>query len=402
MTRTNIAKRLGRLTGGGIFAESQKLGQSSNGASPGSWAATACRTPSTRATFLAWGDTTLARYPLGIFDMTSATSSIQPLQPSSRRCASSSTTSETLRRPPRRRADAGQRPDLGKRLGQLARSKGAPRLVGTYVKIKPPMDAYEAGLCVWDDGSAAFKQHRVVWTKTDAAPKQPPMPDGHPALWKDVRERSGPCSAIRCQLALPRHLRSLAGSFHLGGAQTAGKPRLGRGRRGGASRTAAPSPGIPVVNAGSRSSWKPSANPPPSANCGTPRRMRPTGHGAPAVKDADACTTTLSTTRGCTRSSRRRIHRCCYSKELTQRNSPTGPRPRRVTTTIRSFTGSIWTTRSCAELNSREVKPERCHANRPIPSGGPFRDRPPRPTGRSALAPASTPVRPKPPSSRAP
>ena len=29
--------------------------------------------------FWAWGDTTLARYPLGIFDMTSATTAIQPL-----------------------------------------------------------------------------------------------------------------------------------------------------------------------------------------------------------------------------------------------------------------------------------------------------------------------------------
>jgi hypothetical protein len=57
---------------------------------------------------------------------------------------------------------------------------GRSRLVTTYIKVKPPMEAYETGLCVWDDKSSSFEQLRVVWTKSDSMPKQPPMPEGHP------------------------------------------------------------------------------------------------------------------------------------------------------------------------------------------------------------------------------
>ena len=59
---------------------------------------------------------------------------------------------------------------------------GKARLVAMYLKIKPPMDAYEAGLCVWNDEAENFEQLRTLWTKTDSAPKHPPMPQGHPVI----------------------------------------------------------------------------------------------------------------------------------------------------------------------------------------------------------------------------
>src|SRR5207247_2577392 len=48
------------------------------------------------------------------------------------------------------------------------------RLVATYMKVKPPMEVYECGLCVWNDRRANFEHVRTVWTKTKEAPKQPP------------------------------------------------------------------------------------------------------------------------------------------------------------------------------------------------------------------------------------
>jgi hypothetical protein len=44
------------------------------------------------------------------------------------------------------------------------------------------MEAYEGGLCVWNDEKANFEHLRTVWTKSDAAPKHPPMPQGHPVV----------------------------------------------------------------------------------------------------------------------------------------------------------------------------------------------------------------------------
>jgi hypothetical protein len=68
----------------------------------------------------------------------------------------------------------------------LPDKQGRPRLVGTYVKIKPPLDAYECGLCLWNDQTANFEPHRVLWTRSETQPKQPPAPEGHPLFWKDA------------------------------------------------------------------------------------------------------------------------------------------------------------------------------------------------------------------------
>ena len=38
---------------------------------------------------------------------------------------------------------------------------GQQRLVGTYVKIRPPMEAYQCGLCVWNDASKNFEPLRA-------------------------------------------------------------------------------------------------------------------------------------------------------------------------------------------------------------------------------------------------
>src|SRR4029077_20057586 len=62
----------------------------------------------------------------------------------------------------------------------LPDTQGTPHLVATYLKIKAYLEAYEIGLCVWDDRTESFEQLRALWTKSDQTPKPPPFPEGHP------------------------------------------------------------------------------------------------------------------------------------------------------------------------------------------------------------------------------
>jgi hypothetical protein len=85
----------------------------------------------------------------------------------------------------------------------LSDKTGSSRLVGTYIKVKPPLEAYECGLCAWNDQTANFEPHRVLWTKSDTTPKQPPVPEGHPAFWKDAQGKEwvlfgNPLPKLRC------------------------------------------------------------------------------------------------------------------------------------------------------------------------------------------------------------
>jgi hypothetical protein len=56
---------------------------------------------------------------------------------------------------------------------------------------------------VWNEEKAAFERLKTVWTKSETAPKPPPIPEGHPVLWK---EKSGgewllfgnPLPKLRC------------------------------------------------------------------------------------------------------------------------------------------------------------------------------------------------------------
>lgn len=186
--RRIIAKRLGRLTGGGLFAESQKLGLAGDWRDAPLLGSDSVQNAVHRGKmFWAWGDTTLAHYKLGVFDMTSATTSLQPL---------------TSFEPPLRLKldyfldDKGRPRGVAKMPGpgptwvtayvSLPDKNGVSRLVGSYMKIRNHLEIYETGLCVWNDDAAQFDKLRTLWTKPDSKSKPPPRPDGHPALWKDT------------------------------------------------------------------------------------------------------------------------------------------------------------------------------------------------------------------------
>lgn len=205
VTRNNLARRLGRITGAGIFGESQKLGRELNWRESGVFGCDSVQNAVHRGRlFWAWGDTVVQGYPVGIYDMSSATTDVRPL---------------TSFEPPVRFHFDLFRDDHGKPRGvatmpgpgptwvtayaSLLDKKGQSRLVGTYRKIRNHLEVYELGLCVWIDEKAEFEQLRVLWTKSDKEPKQPPAPDGHPTFWKDSEGKEwilfgNPLPKLRC------------------------------------------------------------------------------------------------------------------------------------------------------------------------------------------------------------
>ena len=205
VTRTIIARRIGRLTGGGLFAESQKLGGALDWKESGVLGCDSVQNAVHRGKlFWLWGDTTLANYPLGIFHSSSATTAIQPLrsfEPPLRMTLEHFTDKDGK---PRGVAKMpGDGPTWISGYVSLMDNTRTPRLVGLFAKIKPPLEAYQFGLCVWDETKSQFEPLRVIWTKTTASPKPPLLPDGHPAFWKDERGREwlligNPLPTFRC------------------------------------------------------------------------------------------------------------------------------------------------------------------------------------------------------------
>jgi hypothetical protein len=182
--RTSIAKRLGRLTGAGLFGESQKLGLEPDWKESGVLGCDSVQNAvHDGRMFWAWGDTNVARYSLGIFDMTSATTAVHPLanfEPPLRLKFEYFTDETGRSRGVAKIAGAG--PTWLSGYMSLPDTTGTDRLVAVYMKIKPPMEGYECGLCVWNEKSCNLEHLRTVWTKTAATPKHPPMPQGHPVI----------------------------------------------------------------------------------------------------------------------------------------------------------------------------------------------------------------------------
>ena len=203
--RRSIARRLGRLTGAGLFAESQKLGLAADWPESGVVGCDSVQVARHEGRiFWLWGDTTLARYPLGIFDSTAAMTGDRPLatfDPPVRLRYEYFTDDQG--RPRAVAKLSGEGPTWVSACTSLPDRTGRARLVASYVKIRPPLEAYEWGLCVWDDGRKQFERLKVVWTKTVEAPSPPPRPEGHAALWTDGAGRAwvlfgNPLPSLRC------------------------------------------------------------------------------------------------------------------------------------------------------------------------------------------------------------
>jgi hypothetical protein len=79
--RRILAKRLGRLTGAGLYAEGEKLGIAPLVADSGIFGCdSVLTTRHGEGLFWLWGDSTLPGYPLGVFHSTAASTPLEPLE----------------------------------------------------------------------------------------------------------------------------------------------------------------------------------------------------------------------------------------------------------------------------------------------------------------------------------
>jgi hypothetical protein len=189
--RKIIAKRLGRITGGGIFAEAQKFGDFHDWQESGVFGCDTVQSTIYRGQrYWLWGDTDLPRYPLGVFDSSSATTEPKPLNNFEPPIALNFEYFRDGKGLPRGVAPMpGEGPTWITGYVSLPDKNGRERLVGHYAKIKPPMDGYESGLCVWNDAGKAFEHLRTLWRKNSGGPKPSLRPTGHPVIWKDDQGR---------------------------------------------------------------------------------------------------------------------------------------------------------------------------------------------------------------------
>ncbi len=191
--RRSIAKRIGRLTGTGLFSESQKLGEQLN------WkdgVVVGCDSVQNAVydgkLFWAWGDTSLTTYPLGIFHMTGATTSVQPfadwappIKPSFDYFYANAGQDNGNRKPRAIAEMPGAGPTWLTGFVSLPDELGQEHLVAFYRKIRNHLETYEAGLCHWDDKTGQFKHIKTTWRKSSGLPEPNLARDGHPSFWVD-------------------------------------------------------------------------------------------------------------------------------------------------------------------------------------------------------------------------
>ncbi len=187
--RTSIAKRLGRITGGGLFGESQKLGERLDWKESGVLGCDSIQTATHKGKlFWLWGDTALAGYPLGLFHASSATLPLKPLARFQPPLALNLTYFRDGKGQPRNVANLFPDDPGPTWLGgtvSLRDAGGQSHLVATWTKIEPPMSSYRIGLCEWDEAALNYRSLKTLWEKKSGAPEPSLIPMGHASFWKD-------------------------------------------------------------------------------------------------------------------------------------------------------------------------------------------------------------------------
>lgn len=203
--RQVLAKRIGRLTGGGLFAESQRFGEHRDWRESGIIGCDSVQCVPYQGKLLwLWGDSNIPGYPLGIFSSSGARSETP----------AADTLVPPLKLPFDQFRDAkgkprGIAPVPGDGptwvFGMLAMKDetGTERVGGYYSKIKGFLDAYETGLVVWDDAKQELVRHRVVWEKSSGTKVPKAVPDGNATVWRDAGGKEwflfgSPFPTMRC------------------------------------------------------------------------------------------------------------------------------------------------------------------------------------------------------------
>ena len=174
--RKNIAERLYRLTGAGLYSDSIRIGIQPplknpllNAQTMGSDSAHKVRFGGKY--FWIWGDTNQMGYPLGNFQVTAATS---PLEFDPEVGVEFTYFKDNQGFARKMAPFPGKGPTWLDALVTLKDEKGGEHLVATYVKVKPPLSVYERGLCEYDPEAEVFKL--LFKLPLDLRP----VPEGHP------------------------------------------------------------------------------------------------------------------------------------------------------------------------------------------------------------------------------
>jgi hypothetical protein len=182
-------KRMGRLTGAGLFGESQRFGLEKDWKESGVMGCDSVQPAEHLGKlYWAWGDTSMPGYPLGLFHMTGAVTEVRPL--------------ESLEPPVRVwfdyfREEGGKVRSIAKIEGDgptwlggcvsVPNVEGRARLVAIYDKIEGHLTTYERGLCVWNEEKAVYERLKVLWSRKDGGKNPPAAPNGHPVKWRDEK-----------------------------------------------------------------------------------------------------------------------------------------------------------------------------------------------------------------------
>jgi hypothetical protein len=177
--RLNLAERLYRVTGGGIYRDSVLVGARVPLKEPVLNAQVFGSDSVLNAVYRGkvywfWGDTSRPAYPLGNFDVPGAVSDLPSrggLDPEAGVdltyfLDSHGFAKATARMP-------GKGPTWLTGLVPLPEAGGRERLYASYVKVEPPLKVYARGLAVWDDDRQEFEQI------TEVEMKAPAFPAGH-------------------------------------------------------------------------------------------------------------------------------------------------------------------------------------------------------------------------------
>lgn len=191
LKRALAAERLGRLTGSGLLAESQKIGEFTDWNESGVVGCDSVQTTLWKGKlFWFWGDTNLFRYPLGIFRMLGAESELHPFDlekaPIQPKLEFFRDSANALR--PIADIDHPGPVWLGGLIGLQDRN-GVDHLVASYAKIQAPMAVDEFGLCEWNEVDRVFRAVKTLWkrgTNEPSDPEQVVVPDGHAVRYRDT------------------------------------------------------------------------------------------------------------------------------------------------------------------------------------------------------------------------
>jgi hypothetical protein len=176
--RINIAERLYRVTGAGIYADSQLVGAKAPLDEPLLNAQVLGSDSVVNAVYRGklhwyWGDTNQLRYPLGNFQVPGATSLLPPngLDPDQGVNLTYYVDQKGFAKQTMPMPDKG--PTWMTTLIPLKDRDGKERLYASFVKVQAPLTIYSRGLAVWDDDKHEFAK------LTDVDVKAPIFPQGH-------------------------------------------------------------------------------------------------------------------------------------------------------------------------------------------------------------------------------